>query len=60
MGGSARFLEGTAGKIGLNVEKWSFSQGLSKEFFQVVPDTHYFTPFPTKLTPLKAQEAPKS
>ena len=39
MGESARFLEGTGGKIGLKVEKWSFSQSLSREFFQVVPDT---------------------
>ena len=39
MGKSARFLEGTGGKIGLNVEKWSFSQGLSSEFSQIVPDT---------------------
>ena len=39
VGGSARFLGGTGGKTGLNVEKWSFSQGLSREFFQVVPDT---------------------
>ena len=37
MGGSAKLLGGTGGKIGLNVEKWSFSQGLSREFFQVVP-----------------------
>ena len=27
---SARFLGGTGGKIGLNVEKWSYSQGLSR------------------------------
>ena len=33
------FLGGTGGKIGLNVEKWSFSQGLSREFFQIVPGT---------------------
>ena len=39
MGGSVRFFGGIGGKIGLNVEKWSFSQGLSKDFFQVVPDT---------------------
>ena len=29
---SARFLGGTGGKLKLNVEKWSFSQGLTKEF----------------------------
>ena len=39
VGGSAIFLGETDGKIGLNVEKWSFSQGLSKEFFQVVANT---------------------
>ena len=39
MGGSATFLGGAGGKIGLNMEKWSFTQGLSREFFQVVPDT---------------------
>ena len=39
VGGSARFLGGTGGKIGLNVEKWSFSQGLNREFFQIVIDT---------------------
>ena len=39
VGGSARFLEGTGGKIGLNVEIWSFSQDVRREFFQVVPDT---------------------
>ena len=39
MDGSARFLRGTGGKIGLNVEKWTISQDLSKEFFQFVPDT---------------------
>ena len=39
VGESAKFLGGTGGKIGLNVEKWSFSLGLSREFFQVVPDT---------------------
>ena len=38
-GESARFLGGTGEKIGLNVGKWSFSQGLRREFFQVVPDT---------------------
>ena len=32
VGGSARFLGGTGGKIGLNVEKWSFYQGLSRKF----------------------------
>ena len=37
VGVSARFFGGTGGKIGLNVEKWSFSQGLSTEFFQIVP-----------------------
>ena len=36
---SARFLGGTGEKIGLNVEKWSFSQGLSRKFFQAVSDT---------------------
>ena len=39
VGGSARFSGGTGGRTGLNVEKWSFSQGLSREFFQVVSDT---------------------
>ena len=39
MGESASFFGGTGGKIGLNVEKWSFSQRFSREFFQVVPDT---------------------
>ena len=39
VGRSARLLGRTGEKIGLNVEKWSFSQGLSREFFQVVPDT---------------------
>ena len=39
MGRSAKFLGGTGGKIGLNVEKWSFCQDLSREFFQVVPGT---------------------
>ena len=38
MGGSARFLGGAGGKIGLNVEKWSFSESLGREVFQVVPD----------------------
>ena len=32
MGGSARLLVGTGGRIGLNVEKWSFFQGLSRDF----------------------------
>ena len=32
MGGNARFLGETGGKIELNVEKWSFSQGVSREF----------------------------
>ena len=32
MCGNARFLEGTGRKTGLNVGKWSFSQGLSGEF----------------------------
>ena len=57
VGGSARFLGGAGGKIGLNVEKWSFSQGLNREFFQVVPDIsahnilHLFRPssLPSKL-----------
>ena len=43
VGGSATFLGGACGKIGLNVEKWSFSQDLSREFFQVVPDTSEHT-----------------
>ena len=38
MGGNVIFLRGTCRKIGLNVGKWSFSQGLSKGFFQVVPE----------------------
>ena len=37
--GSAKLLGGTGGKIGLNVGKWSFSQGLCRDFFQVAPDT---------------------
>ena len=57
MGGSAKFLGGTGGKIGLNVEKWSFSQGLRREFLQIVPDAkehnilHPFRPssLPSKL-----------
>ena len=43
VGGSARFLGGTSGKIELNVEKWSFSQGLSRELFQVVPGKSEYT-----------------
>ena len=59
MGGSTIFLGETAGKVGLNVEKWSFSQGLSREFFQVVPDTSE-TLFLTKFTPPpKSQKAQK-
>ena len=38
MGGSVIFFGGAGRKIGLNVGKWSFSQGLSRGFFQVVPD----------------------
>ena len=38
LGGKARFLRGTAGKIELNVEKWSFSQGLSREFSRGVSE----------------------
>ena len=30
--GSARFFGGTVGKIGIKVEKWSFSQDLSRKF----------------------------
>ena len=41
--GSATFLGGTGGKIELNVEKWSFSQGLIREVFQVVPNTSQHT-----------------
>ena len=37
--GGARSLGETGGKIGLNVEELSFSQGLSREFFQVVLHT---------------------
>ena len=43
MGESAIFLGGTGGKVGLNVEKWSFSQDLTGEFLQVVPDTSEHT-----------------
>ena len=32
MVGSARFFGGTGGKIGINVEKWSFCQDLSRKF----------------------------
>ena len=32
MGGSVRFLGGTGGKIRLNVEKFLFFQGLSRDF----------------------------
>ena len=32
VGGSARLLGRTSGKTGLNVENWSFSQGLSRNF----------------------------
>ena len=40
MGESARFFwEGQVEKIGLNVEKWSFSQSLSRDLFRVVPYT---------------------
>ena len=34
-----KWVGGTGEKTGLNVQKWSFSQGLSWEFFQLVPDT---------------------
>ena len=33
------FWKGTDGKTRLNVKKWSISHGLSREFFQKVPDT---------------------
>ena len=46
MGGSARFLGGAGGKIGLNVEKWSFSQGLRREFSRL-PLEHKNTLFYT-------------
>ena len=39
LGRSYRFLGEASGKLGLNVKKWSFSQVLSGEVFQVVPDT---------------------
>ena len=39
VGGSARFLGGTGGNVGLKMEKWSFSPGLRRESFQIVPDT---------------------
>ena len=51
MDGSAKFLGGTGEKIGPNVEKRSFSQGLGREFFQFVPaKTTPSTPFLTKHT----------
>ena len=39
MGGTVRFLGETGRKLGLNVEKCPFFQGLSRELFQFVPDT---------------------
>ena len=46
MSGSVRCLGGTGGKIGLNVKKWSFSQGLSRDFSRL-PLTHQNTLFYT-------------
>ena len=57
MGKSARFLGGTGGNIRLNIEKWSFSQDLGRDIFQVVPDTseysilHFFCPNAPRVLP---------
>ena len=58
MGGSATLLGRTGRKIGLNVEKWSFSQGLSREFSRLSLK-HQNTLFLTKFTPVKAQKVLK-
>ena len=58
---SARFLGGTGGKIGLNVEKLSFSKGLSRNFSRLSL-THQnilcYT-FSDQIDHLKPQKAPK-
>ena len=62
MGGSATFFGGTGGKIGLNVEKWSFSQRLSREVFRlsVTHQNTLFYTFLTKFTPSKLKKHQKS
>ena len=50
MDGNARFLGGIGGKTGLNVGKWTFSQGLSRDFSSLSL-THQNTLFYTKFTP---------
>ena len=64
VGGSTRFLEGTGGKIELNVEKWSFSQGLSREFSRLSLTHknalfHTFSDQYSPPSPMKAQITPK-
>ena len=63
MVGSARFFGGTVGKIGINVDKWSFSQDLSRKFSRLSL-THQNTlsyTFSNQIHPaplLKAKKAP--
>ena len=45
VGGSARFLGGTSGKIGLNVEKMHIFPGLKQAIFQFVLDTLEHRPY---------------
>ena len=52
MGGGARFLKGTGGKVGLNGGKCIFFKGLSRELFS----KDNFTPFVTKLAPLESKK----
>ena len=63
MGKSARFVGGTGGKMKLNVEKWSFSQDLGRDIFQVVPDTSEYSilhlSFPNSPPPPKSQKQKK-
>ena len=59
MGGSASFWERTDGKIGLNVEKWSFSQGLIREFSRLSL-THKNTIFYTFSDQVHSPQSSKS
>ena len=63
MDGSARFFGETGGKIGINVEKWSFCQDLSRKFsrFSLTHQNTLSYTFSDQIhpPPLKAKKTPK-
>ena len=62
MGEGARFSVGTSRKLELKVEKWSFPQGLSRDFsrFSLTHQNTVFYTFSDQIHPLQSQKAPKS